>query len=545
MVRDINFDDIALLQQTKGTACRRFGADMTDGCATACAAETPVCNQCNAFIQLHPCQSTRRVQHFTHTGATLGAFISDDNNISGMDAACVDGCDGILFAVKHTRRACMAQHFGVYCAQNIQRYQTAVWSAIDEAHDALLREIESIAEDDEGITIIDEFHYSSVNATLILCQYSAAKGTDKINTKEIRGLIKAHRDALFSYQKTSGHTYRIYYIGDAYFADYVFKLTEQQKKLAELYAANLELFLYGSQFGSVSAQVSEDVLKYGTLVKKCAEKYGISNFTDVINAVMMAESGGRGTDVMQASECPYNQKYPKKPNGIKNTEYSIEVGVHYLADCLKGAGCTAPNQTEKLSLALQGYNYGNGYISWAIQKYGGYTEANAQEFSKIMQKKLGWSRYGNPKYVSAVFRYLLFSGNGKWGSPFVGRNWNSVVSSEFGWRTDPLNGKKAFHEGLDIAYPSGTKIHAVSGGVVTSVVYSKKGYGHHVRVDCGNGVTVLYAHCSKILVTKGQSISTGQAIAEVGATGRVTGAHLHLGVLVNGKEVNPREYIGG
>ena len=66
-----------------------------------------------------------------------------------------------------------------------------------------------------------------------------------------------------------------------------------------------------------------------------------------------------------------------------------------------------------------------------------------------------------------------------------------------------MNGKKAFHEGLDIAYPTGTKIHAVSGGVVTSVVYSKTGYGHHVRVDCGNGVTVLYAHCSKILVTKG------------------------------------------
>ena len=199
----------------------------------------------------------------------------------------------------------------------------------------------------------------------------------------------------------------------------------------------------------------------------------------------------------------------------------------------------------EITTGIQGYNYGNGYISWAIQKYGGYTEANAQEFSKIMQKKLGWSRYGNPKYVSAVYRYLVFSSNGKWGSPFVGRNWNSVVSSEFGWRTDPLNGKKAFHEGLDIAYPSGTKIHAVSGGVVTSVVYSKTGYGHHVRVDCGNGVTVLYAHCSKILVTKGQSISTGQAIAEVGATGRVTGAHLHLGVLVNGKEVNPREYIGG
>lgn len=193
--------------------------------------------------------------------------------------------------------------------------------------------------------------------------------------------------------------------------------------------------------------------------------------------------------------------------------------------------------------AVQGYNYGNGYISWAIENYGGYTEANAQEFSRMMQKKLGWSGYGNPKYVSDVFKYLVFSGNGIWGSPFIGKNWNSAVSSEFGWRTDPLNGSKAFHEGLDIAYPTGTQINAVSGGVVTSVVFSKNGYGHHIRVDCGNGVTVLYAYCSDIFVTKGQSVAAGQVIAEVGATGRVTGAHLHLGVLVNGEEVNPREYI--
>ena len=95
-----------------------------------------------------------------------------------------------------------------------------------------------------------------------------------------------------------------------------------------------------ASLAAVSAQVSEDVLKYGTLVKKCAENMVFQIFTDVINAVMMAESGGRGTDVMQASECPYNTKYSKKPNGITNAEYSIEVGVHYLADCLKGAGCT-------------------------------------------------------------------------------------------------------------------------------------------------------------------------------------------------------------
>ncbi len=427
--------------------------------------------------------------------------------------------------------------------QNIQYYQTAVWSVIEEAHDDLLEELQSEAEENEEITILDDFNYSSVNTTLILCQYSAAMGTDEIDVEDIVSVISAHSAFLFSSSKSGANTYRIRYVGDDYFADHIFKLTEEQKELAEMYASNLELFLYGSRFGSVSAQVSEDVLKYKDLVEKYAQKYGISHFVDVINAVMMAESGGRGPDVMQASECPYNKKYPNEPNGITDPEYSIEVGVHYLSDCLKAAGCTSPSQTEKLSLALQGYNYGNGYISWAIEKDGGYTEANAQEFSKMMQKKLGWSGYGNPKYVSAVFKYLVFSGNGIWGSPFVGKNWNNAVSSEFGWRTDPLNGSKAFHEGLDIAYPTGTEINAISGGVVTSVVYSKKGYGHHVRVDCGDGVTVLYAHCSDIFVVKGQSITAGQVIAEVGATGRVTGAHLHLGVLVNGEEVNPREYI--
>ena len=64
-----------------------------------------------------------------------------------------------------------------------------------------------------------------------------------------------------------------------------------------MYASNLELFLYGSRFGSASAQVSEDVLKYGAIVEKYAQKYGISHFKDVINVVMMAESGGRVPDV--------------------------------------------------------------------------------------------------------------------------------------------------------------------------------------------------------------------------------------------------------
>ena len=279
------------------------------------------------------------------------------------------------------------------------------------------------------------------------------------------------------------------------------------------------------------------------MIRQYANEHGIGDYVELIKAVMMQESGGRGNDPMQASECPYNTEYANTPNGITDPEYSIDVGIQYLASCLAEAEVESPIDMEPIKLAIQGYNYGNGYIGWALENYGGYSEANALEFSKLMQQKLGWSSYGNPKYVAAVMKYLVFTGGGVWGSPFIGKNWNAAVSSEFGYRVDPLNGSQAFHEGLDIAYPTGTPINAVSGGVVASVVFSETGYGHHIRLDCGNGVQVLYAHCSDIFVTKGQSIAAGQVIAEVGATGRVTGAHLHLGVLVNGEEVNPREYI--
>lgn len=437
--------------------------------------------------------------------------------------------------------------------RNLQEYQMAVWSALDNVHDDLLADIQSKIEslgENERIIISDDFRYSAVKAILLLSQYCVAKGIEEISAEDITNIIQKHGNELFTYDidiseddEIIVYTYTVSYVGDNYFADEIWRLDEKQKQMALDYASNLQIFLYGSNLGGVSAQVNEDVLAYGELVAKYAEKYGIGQFIAVINAVMMAESGGGVPDVMQASECPYNTKYPQKPNGITEPEYSIDVGIHYLADCLNSAGCTSPSQTDKLSLALQGYNFGNGYISWALEKYGGYSESNAAEFSKIMKEKLGWNSYGNPKYVRAVFQYLVFTGSGVWGSPFVGKDWSSVVSSEFGYRTDPINGSSAFHEGLDIAYPSGTPINAVSGGIVTSVVYSETGYGYHIRVDCGDGVTVLYAHCSKIFVTKGQSIAAGQVIAEVGATGRVTGAHLHLGVLVNGEEVNPRDYI--
>lgn len=154
--------------------------------------------------------------------------------------------------------------------------------------------------------------------------------------------------------------------------------------------------------------VSAEVEAYEPLIRQYAKQHGIPEYTELIKAVMMQESGGRGSDPMQASECGYNTRYPNIPNGITDPEYSIDVGIQNLAACLRAAEVENLIDMERIKLALQGYNFGNGYISWAKTNYGGYSYANAVEFSAIQAEKLGWDSYGDTQYVSHVLRYYPY-----------------------------------------------------------------------------------------------------------------------------------------
>ena len=138
--------------------------------------------------------------------------------------------------------------------------------------------------------------------------------------------------------------------------------------------------------------------------------------------MMMQESGGQGTDPMQCSESGYNTRYPHAPNSITDPEYSIDVGVHTLADVLNMAGVESPIDLDHISLALQGYNFGPGYISWALANYGGYSELNAIEFSDMMAARYGWAGYGDKAYVSHVLRYYPI------GRYFVGEGSAAMVA---------------------------------------------------------------------------------------------------------------------
>ena len=122
--------------------------------------------------------------------------------------------------------------------------------------------------------------------------------------------------------------------------------------------------------------------------------------------------------------------------------------------------------------------------------------------------------------------------------PVVG----AVLGSPFGWRIDPVNGQSALHTGLDFPAAQGTPILAAAGGVVVAQEYHPA-YGNMVEIDHGNDLVTRYGHASRVWVKKGDLIKRGQKIAEVGSTGRSTGAHLHFVVLVLGVFQDPQKFL--
>lgn len=164
----------------------------------------------------------------------------------------------------------------------------------------------------------------------------------------------------------------------------------------------------GGSESNTYTQVSAEVEAYDPLIRQYAKQYGIPEYVELIKAVMMQESGGRGLDPMQAAEGSFNTKYPHEPNEIKDPEYSIQCGVQELKAALTSAEVESPIDMEHIKLALQGYNFGNGYISWAKSKYGGYSYANAVEFSTQQAQRLGWDSYGDTQYPVHVLRYYPY-----------------------------------------------------------------------------------------------------------------------------------------
>jgi Lysozyme-like/Peptidase family M23 len=301
-----------------------------------------------------------------------------------------------------------------------------------------------------------------------------------------------------------------------------------------------------SVIGYGNALVSEEVEQYRDDVAKELDKYSKGEYTDLLLALMMQESGGRGNDPLQASESKCGSI-----GCIKNPKESIAYGVKHFLNVLEDAD-------NDIKLALQSYNFGKGFIDYVRDKGGAYTKELAISFSQLMYNRLkdkGIYRchrplaielnacYGDIEYVDSVLRYLPSSMvqvlDTGLSSPL---SRELVVTSPFGWRN--ITGVMEYHKGIDLRCTYTDSIHAVDNGTV--VYAGRQGtYGNLVQIQHAGYITA-YAHLSKINVRINEDVSKGKEIGMCGQTGRSYGTHLHFEVkkYMWSGQVDPAAYLG-
>ena len=118
----------------------------------------------------------------------------------------------------------------------------------------------------------------------------------------------------------------------------------------------------------------------------------------------------------------------------------------------------------------------------------------------------------------------------------------SLLTSSFGVRNDPFNGRRARHNGIDIPGPIGTPIYATADGIIGRAQWVN-GYGNFVEIEHGNAIETRYGHMSRLNVTAGQHVHRGDVVGFMGSTGRSTGSHLHYEVRIGGAPVNPVPFV--
>ena len=166
-------------------------------------------------------------------------------------------------------------------------------------------------------------------------------------------------------------------------------------------------------------------------------------------------------------------------------------------------------------------------------------EALKREERQIEEDYNALQRELNTAMNTGTATVKSYTGNGKFAWPSAS---STRVTSEYGYRIHPITGTRRLHRGLDIGAPMGSNVLAAESGVVVTAGWNNS-YGYYVTINHGSGYVTLYAHNSKLLVSKGQKVNRGDVIAKCGSTGNSTGPHIHFEVMLNGQLQNPRNYF--
>lgn len=310
------------------------------------------------------------------------------------------------------------------------------------------------------------------------------------------------------------------------------------------------------------------VLSYKPYVTEKAKEHGIDEYVDLILAVMQVESGGCGTDPMQASESGFNEKYPRVPNGIQDPHYSIDVGVQELAHNLKAAKVQSSTDIQRIKVALGGYNFGSGFISWLQQNHEGiWTLEAAMEYSSIKAKEMHWEKYGDPPYADKVMRYYTQFTFVVSDGEFIWPIQDARLTQDFGAN------EGGYHFGMDISAWYGAAVYAPHNAKVVAVSQScpanggylgnwcpvnnfASGGGNYIQLEVeyqDRKLYIIMLHMKDIYVSEGQTVKKGQAIGTQGNSGNSSGSHMHVEIHENTNRgintfnglIDPKLILGG
>ena len=212
---------------------------------------------------------------------------------------------------------------------------------------------------------------------------------------------------------------------------------------------------------------------------------------------------------------------------------------------LKDAKATALNKEDEMNdlietknNQIEGYEQDITNKEKAIKEYEAEIAAQNATIAALESKIKQAEREAMDVSGNDVSAPIIYGG-GKfcWPAPSYKR-----ISDDYGNRIHPTLGVQQFHNGIDMAAPTGSPILAATDGEVIAAAYSST-MGNYIMINHGSGIYTIYMHASALYVSNGQKVSKGQKIAAVGSTGRSTGPHLHFSVRVNGSYVNPWNYL--
>lgn len=277
----------------------------------------------------------------------------------------------------------------------------------------------------------------------------------------------------------------MYEKGDSSFLD----LLMQSKSLSEL--------LNRAEYISKISEYDRDMLnQYAAIKEEVADKEAVLE-SEHEQLLVLQES----TEAKQAS---VEQLLSEKAAELKNYEAKIS---------------SAENQLDAYQQDIKAQEDKIKQIEAEIKR----KEEEARKKAEAAGQKYNTVSIGDIKFI--------------WPCPSSSR-----ITSNFGGRSSPTEGASTNHQGTDIGASTGADIVAAASGQVTIATYSASA-GNYIMINHGGGVSTVYMHCSKLLVSPGDTVKQGQVIGKVGSTGYSTGPHLHFGVRLNGSYVNPLKYV--